>query len=50
MLKNFLKYTNCMLINVKHLDKHHFDTFTEIIKIKILCLMLLKLNYLRRKN
>ena len=49
MLKNFLKYTNCMLINV-NLDKHHFDTFTEIIKIKILCLMLLKLNYLRRKN
>ena len=31
--KNFFKNTNCMLINV-NLDKHHFDTFTEIIKIK----------------
>ena len=31
--KKFFKNTNCMLINV-NLDKHHFDTFTEIIKIK----------------
>ena len=31
--KKFFKNTNCMLINV-NLDKHHFDTFTEIIMIK----------------
>ena len=28
-----LRNTNCMLINV-NLDKHHFDSFVEIIKIK----------------
>ena len=33
MLKNLKKNTNCMLINV-NLDKHHFDSFVEIIKIK----------------
>ena len=27
------KNTNCMLINI-NLNKHHFDSFTEIIKIK----------------
>ena len=32
-VKKFLKNTNCMLINV-NLDKNHFDSFTEIIKIK----------------
>ena len=32
-VKNFLKNPNCMLINV-NLDKHHFDSFVEIIKIK----------------
>ena len=33
MLKIKKKNTNCMLINVT-VDKHHFDYFTEIIKIK----------------
>ena len=28
-----LRNTNCMLINV-NLDKHHFDSFAETIKIK----------------
>ena len=32
-VKNFEENTNCMLINV-NLDKHHSDSFTEIIKIK----------------
>ena len=32
-VKKFKKNTNCMLINV-NLDKHHFDSFAEIIKIK----------------
>ena len=32
-VKKFLKNTNCMLINVDH-DKHHFDSFVEIIKKK----------------
>ena len=32
-VKKFKKNTNCMLINV-NLDKHHFDSFVEIIKIK----------------
>ena len=32
MLKIFLKNANCML-NV-NLDKHHFDSFAKIIKIK----------------
>ena len=32
-VKNFLKYTNCMFINV-NLDKNYFDSFVEIIKIK----------------
>ena len=32
-VKTFRKNTNCMLINV-NLDKHHLDSFVEIIKIK----------------
>ena len=32
-VKKFKKNPNCMLINV-NLDKHHFDSFVEIIKIK----------------
>ena len=48
-VKHFLKYTNCMFINV-NLDKNYFDSFVEIIKIKILFLMLLKINYLTMMN
>ena len=45
MLKKKLKNTNCMFRNI-NLNNHHFDSFAEIIKIKkILCLMLLKVNY-----
>ena len=34
-----------MFINI-YLNNHQFDSFAEIIKIKkILCLMLLKMNY-----
>ena len=40
---------NCMLINVS-LNKHYFDSFTETIKIKNFCLMLLKLNHLMMTN
>ena len=32
-VKKLKTNTNCMLINV-NLDKHHFDSFAEIIKIK----------------
>ena len=32
-VKKFEKKTNCMLINV-NLNKKHFDSFTEIIKIE----------------
>ena len=32
-IKKLKKTANCMLINV-NLDKHHFDSFVEIIKIK----------------
>ena len=32
-VKKLKKTTNCMLINL-NLDKHHFDSFVEIIKIK----------------
>ena len=49
IVKKFLKNTNCMLINV-YLDKHHFNSFAKIIKIKIFCLMLLKINYLIMMN
>ena len=32
-VKKLKTNTNCMLINF-NLDKHHFDSFAEIIKIK----------------
>ena len=32
-VKKLKTNTNCVLINV-NLDKHHFDSFAEIIKIK----------------
>ena len=32
-VKKKLKNTNCILININP-DKHHFDSFVEIIKIK----------------
>ena len=45
MLKKKFKNTYFMFINI-NLNNHHFDSFAQIIKIKkILCLMLLKINY-----
>ena len=32
-VKEFVEITNCMLINI-NLNKHPFDSFTKIIKIK----------------
>ena len=40
-VKKFNKNTNCMLINV-NLDKNNFDSFTEIIKIKIFLFNVIK--------
>ena len=41
MLKNLKKNTNCMLINV-YLNKHHFNSFPEIIKIKFFLFNVIK--------
>ena len=40
-VKEFEKNTNCVLINV-NLNKKHFDSFTEIIKIKNSLIVVIK--------
>ena len=48
-VKNLLKSTNCMLINV-NLDKHHFDSFAEIIKIKNSLFNVIKNKFLKHEK